>query len=70
MLNSMNSTFSVFPNDPTPETIEYAEGVYLYTKHGNKYLDTTAGSTSYAVLGWNHPDINNSIIKQLSIFTY
>jgi adenosylmethionine-8-amino-7-oxononanoate aminotransferase len=36
--------------------------------NSKSYLDTTAGGTSYAVLGWNYQAVNEAIINQLSKF--
>lgn len=63
-----SKVFRVFPNDPTPDFVEKAEGCYVYTKKGEKILDTSAGGTSYAILGWNHPEINAAIEAQLKRF--
>jgi adenosylmethionine-8-amino-7-oxononanoate aminotransferase len=67
---TMNNSklFRVFPNDPTPPFVEKADGIYIYTKDGKKILDTTAGGTSYAVLGWNNPEVNSAIRGQLERF--
>lgn len=66
----MSNLFRVFPNDPTPPCVDYADGMYIYTKNGEKLLDMTAGTTSYAVLGWNHPEVNDAIKKQLTRFSH
>lgn len=68
MYNS--NVFRVFPNDPIPPAVDYAKGSYIYTKDGRKLLDTTAGGTSYSILGWNNDKINNAIIKQLNKFAH
>ena len=31
--------FRVFPNDPIPSYVDYAKGIYIYTKEGEKILD-------------------------------
>jgi len=64
----MSSLFRVFPNDPIPPFVNHADGVYIFTKSGKKLLDTTAGGTSYSILGWNHPEINSAINDQLKKF--
>ena len=66
----MSNLFRVFPNDPTPAFVDYADGMVIHTTNGEKLLDMTAGSTSFAVLGWNHSEINNAIQKQLTRFTH
>jgi adenosylmethionine-8-amino-7-oxononanoate aminotransferase len=64
----MSNLFRVFPNDPIPPFVERADGLYIYTKDGRKILDTTAGGTSYAILGWNHPEVNAAVQEQLKKF--
>ncbi|HLB43592.1 MAG TPA: aminotransferase class III-fold pyridoxal phosphate-dependent enzyme [Gammaproteobacteria bacterium] len=66
----MSALFRVFPNDPVPSFVDYADGMYIHTMSGEKLLDMTAGSTSFAILGWNHPKINKAIQKQLKRFTH
>ncbi|MBT4732197.1 aminotransferase class III-fold pyridoxal phosphate-dependent enzyme, partial [Candidatus Woesearchaeota archaeon] len=66
----MSSLFRVFPNDPTPPFVDYADGVYIFTKSGKKLLDTTAGGTSYSILGWNHSEVNSAIQDQLKKFSH
>jgi len=66
----MSNIFRVFPNDPVPPFVEYADGIYLYTKSGKKLLDMSAGGTSYSILGWNHPKINLAIKEQLKRFSH
>ena len=64
----MSKVFRVFPKDPKPPFVSNADGVYIYKKNGEKLLDTTAGGTSYSILGWNHPEINSAIKEQLNRF--
>src|SRR3990167_8542955 len=66
----MSHLFRVFPNDPIPSFVDYADGMYIYTKNGEKLLDMTAGASSWAILGWNHPEINMAMQKQLQRFTH
>ena len=66
----MSNLFRVFPNDPTPTFVDHADGMVIHTTNGEQLLDMTAGSTSFAVLGWNHPEINRAIQKQLTRFTH
>lgn len=63
-------TFRVFPNDPVPPTVAKAEGLYIYTKDGRKILDTTAGGTCHAVVGWGQPTVIAAITEQLSRFSH
>jgi len=43
--------------------ISKAEGALIYDKEGKKYIDFTSG-WNVTNLGWNHPEINEAIIKQ------
>jgi adenosylmethionine-8-amino-7-oxononanoate aminotransferase len=63
-----SNVFRVFPNDPVPPFVDRAEGLYIFTKDGRKILDTSGGGTSYAILGWCHPDVNASMHRQLEKF--
>lgn len=65
-----SKVFRVFPNEPIPPIVDRAEGLYIYTKDGRKILDTSAGGTSYAVLGWNHPEVNAAIERQIKRFSH
>ena len=66
----MTSVFNVFPFNPPANQIAKCEGSYLITKNGKKILDVTAGDTSYAIVGWQHPDINEAMVKQLKKFSH
>ena len=65
---SKSKVFRVFPNDPVPSFVERAEGPYVYTKDGKKILDTSAGGTSYSILGWSHPAVEAAVTKQVGRF--
>lgn len=67
---SKSNVLRVFPNDPIPETVSHALGPYIYTKGGRRILDTSAGGTSYAILGWSHPKVLEAIQKQSQKFTH
>jgi len=62
-----NNTLRVFKNKL--QKIVKAKGIYLYTQN-KKILDTTAGGTSYAVLGWENKIINQAINNQLKKFCH
>ena len=66
----MTNILRKFPNDPVAPDIEKGEGPYLYLKNGTKYLDATAGWTSYATLGFCHPKILSAMHKQMQKFTH
>jgi len=65
-----SNVFRVFPNDPIPPFVDYAEGLYVVTKNGRKILDTSGGGTSYAILGWRYPEVNAAIERQLKRFSH
>lgn len=60
--------FRVFPNDPVAPYVDYAKGAYIYTKNGKEILDMSAGGTSYAILGWQHSEVNQALHKQVNRF--
>ena len=64
----MSNVFRVFPKETTPEFVNKADGLYIYTKSGKKILDTTAGGTSYSILGWNHEKVNSALQDQIKKF--
>ena len=37
-----SKVFRVFPNEPIPPFVDRAEGVYIYTKDGQKLLDRSS----------------------------
>lgn len=62
-----NKVFRVFlDNRELPQVIA-AEGSSIFVGQ-SKFLDTTAGGTSYAILGWNHPRVNDAVFTQLNKF--
>lgn len=63
-----SNVFRVFPNDPIPPFVDHAEGVYILTQDGRKILDASGGGTSYAILGWSHPEVNAAIKRQMHRF--
>jgi len=66
----MSNVFRVFPNDGIPPFVDRAEGLYIHTQDGRKLLDTTAGSTSFSVLGWSHPQVLDAMREQMTRFTH
>jgi adenosylmethionine-8-amino-7-oxononanoate aminotransferase len=67
-ITTQSNLLRVFPNDEIPPFIEKTDGMYLYKKNGEKILDTTAGGTSYNIVGWNNKKVNNAINNQLKKF--
>ena len=58
----------VFPNALLSNVIR-ASGLTIETGNGN-YLDTTAGGTSYAIFGWNHPKVNQAMLEQMNKYCH
>lgn len=56
---------------PHPLALEifYANGSYIYSTGGKKYLDFVAGVSANS-LGHNHPKVTNAIKKQLDLYTH
>lgn len=50
-------------------SVDYAHGC-LIKANGKEFIDSTAGGTSYAILGWNSPEINNAITQQLMKYAH
>ena len=63
-----SNVFRVFPNDPVPPFVDRAEGLYIHTQDGRRILDASGGGTSYAILGWGHPEVNAAVERQLRRF--
>ena len=67
---TLSNVLRVFPNEKIPFIVDYAKDNYVFLKNGKKLLDTTAGGTSHAILGWGNKKINQSIIDQLEKFSH
>ncbi|RPI75099.1 MAG: acetylornithine/succinylornithine family transaminase [Ignavibacteriales bacterium] len=52
-----------------PVDISHGEGVFLYDKKGNKYLDFFSGLAVNA-LGYSHPDIIKAVTNQINKFAH
>jgi len=65
-----SSLLRTFLNEPIPPFVHKGEGIYLYMKNGEKYLDTTGGFTSHAILGWTQPTVTEAIIEQAKKITH
>jgi adenosylmethionine-8-amino-7-oxononanoate aminotransferase len=60
-----------FPNLTTPRPyVERAEGLYIYTEDGRRFLDGSSGWTSNAVIGYSHPEALEAMREQMSRFTH
>jgi len=58
----------VFPSADL-SSVNRAYGLTIETDQGN-YLDTTAGGTSYAIFGWNHPKVHQAMMEQMSKYSH
>ena len=67
---TMSNLLKKFPNDALSPAIINAEGVYLERSDGKRILDTTAGWTSYAVLGFSHEDVLEAMRQQMTKFCH
>lgn len=67
-MKKKNSVFTVFDNHLL--NIVNAKGNYLIDKNGIKYLDTTAGGYSFAVLGYNNNKVKKALNNQLKKFAH
>jgi len=66
----MNSLLRKFPNDPPRPSIVRADGLYLELADGRKILDATSGYTTYAVLGYSHPQVLDAMRTQMGRFCH
>jgi len=62
-----NKVFRVFLDNRQLPTVSSATGSSILVGK-SKFLDTTAGGTSYAILGWNDPRVNDAVTTQLNKF--
>jgi adenosylmethionine-8-amino-7-oxononanoate aminotransferase len=62
-----NKVFRVFLDERKLPTVSSAIGSSILVGK-SEFLDTTAGGTSYAILGWNHPRVNEAITSQIKKF--
>jgi adenosylmethionine-8-amino-7-oxononanoate aminotransferase len=62
-----NKVFRVFLDDRQLPSVSSATGSSILVGK-SKFLDTTAGGTSYAILGWNDPRVNDAVTTQLKKF--
>lgn len=64
---SESKVFRVFLDQGVLQTVSSAEGSSILVNN-QRLLDTTAGGTSYAILGWNDSRVNEAIREQLIKF--
>ena len=68
--NRSESLLRKFPlQDPRPY-LKSAEGIYLHTEDGRRVMDATAGMTSFAVLGFNHPEVLDAMRAQMEHYCH
>lgn len=63
-----NKTFQVFKKKLLH--VVKGDGIYLYNKNKKKFLDTTSGANSFAVLGYNNRAIINAINNQMKKYSH
>ena len=59
----------IYADDLNYMKIDKAEGNYIWDNQGEKYIDFTSG-WNVANLGWNHPEINEAVKKQIDKTAY
>ena len=65
----MTPLLHTYPTNPPLLNIEKTEDIF-FTSDGMKYLDLTAGGTSYAVIGYTNPTVEAAIADQLKKFSH
>ena len=50
--------------------VERAEGAYLVLEDGTQLLDANAGGSSFAVLGFSHPDVLEAMRAQMTRYCH
>ncbi len=68
--DSGNTLLRKFPNQSDPRTVIRAEGAYLILEDGRKLLDANAGGSSFAVLGFSHPDVLDAMHEQMARYCH
>jgi adenosylmethionine-8-amino-7-oxononanoate aminotransferase len=66
----MSNLLRKFPTEDSPPTVLRGDGPYLELEDGRRVLDTTAGWTSYAVLGYRHPEVIDAMKRQMELFCH
>jgi adenosylmethionine-8-amino-7-oxononanoate aminotransferase len=66
----VSSILKKFPNDPPRPNVVKGDGIFIHLENGKKLLDTTAGWTSYAVLGYSHPEVLEAMKVQMTKFCH
>ena len=66
----MSSLLSTFPLQSNLGNVLNCEGPFINSKEFGRIFDLTAGGTAFALLGWNHKEVNIAIRNQLSKFTH
>jgi adenosylmethionine-8-amino-7-oxononanoate aminotransferase len=50
--------------------IDHTDGIYLYDKDGNRYIDGTAGSAVVVNIGHNVQEVNDAMLEQARKFNF
>ena len=67
-MNSFN--LKTYPNQEYLLNPSKAKGHYIFDKNGEKYIDLTAGGTSFNLLGSGNEKVHKAIIKQMNKFEH
>ena len=66
----MSFHLKTFPNQPYTFEAEKAHNSFIFDSNGNKYLDLTAGGTSFSLIGSGNKRVHNAIANQLNKFEH
>ena len=66
----MSFHLKTFPNQPYTFEAEKAHNSFIFDGNGNKYLDLTAGGTSFSLIGSGNKRVHNAISNQLNKFEH
>lgn len=59
-----------FPNRKPRPYVKHAEGLYIFTEEGTRYLDASAGWTHLAVVGYGNPEVLDAMHSQMGRFMH
>ena len=60
-----------FPNQVKERPfVKKAQGIYIYTEDGRRFMDFSSGWTAHSILGYGHPEVIAAMQEQLACFTH
>ena len=59
-----------FPSLPPGPVVTKTEGLYIHTADGKKLLDLTSGWTTFASVGYSHPEVLAAMTEQMGKFCH